>query len=256
LAWYIPFNKLSDKQRRIIGDASRDLQQNVWIKGFAGTGKTNVLMHLIEKVAADQPAATLCCIAFTNSLKELMRTGLHGEAVRRVEVLTEYEFRRRRRTYDYVFLDEVQDVAGDHLQEIRRYAKHLYCAGDGDQRIYDHGSDDGVIQRTVSPHVFSLLEIFRLTEKLRTIALRILPNASVVEGQVDRNMAEADIRCARFTSAMTEADWVWREASRRGGGSQSERDLAAPTYRHRELRRVRRQSTESAGPTGAAVCSG
>ena len=113
MSWYVPFNRLSDKQRRIISDATRNLQQNLWIKGFAGTGKTNVLLHLIEKVAAEQPTATLCCIAYTNSLKELMGAGLHGDVARRVDVMTEYQFRRRRKSYDFVFLDEVQDIAGD-----------------------------------------------------------------------------------------------------------------------------------------------
>jgi hypothetical protein len=215
MSWYVPFNQLSIKQRSVLDGISKQLSKPHWIQGFAGTGKTVVITHLIERVAADQPKATLCFITFTHALKELVSTGFHGPVAKRVVIKTHTQFLSDRQTYDYVFLDEVQDIKPGDLTRIKALAEHMYVAGDSDQRIYEEGAKEEDIVRKVQPVAWKLLEIFRLTKLLRDVALSILPNARIVEGSDAVKTANVTIRLIPFENANNEVEWVWYEALRR-----------------------------------------
>jgi len=212
MSWYVPFNQLSIKQRSVLDGISKQLSKPHWIQGFAGTGKTVVITHLIERVAADQPKATLCFITFTHALKDLVSTGFHGPVAKRIVIKTHTQFLSDRQTYDYVFLDEVQDIKPGDLTRIRALSEHMYVAGDSDQRIYEEGAKEEDIVRTVQPVAWKLLEIFRLTKLLRDVALSILPKARIVEGSDAVKTANVTIRLIPFESEANEVEWVWDEA--------------------------------------------
>jgi hypothetical protein len=215
MSWYVPFNQLSIKQRSVLDGISKQLSKPHWIQGFAGTGKTVVITHLIERVAADQPKATLCFITFTHALKDLVSTGFHGPVAKRIVIKTHTQFLSDRQTYDYVFLDEVQDIKPGDLTRIRALSEHMYVAGDSDQRIYEEGAKEEDIVRTVQPVAWKLLEIFRLTKLLRDVALSILPKARIVEGSDAVKTANVTIRLIPFEKESNEVEWVWDEALRR-----------------------------------------
>jgi hypothetical protein len=215
MSWYVPFNQLSIKQRSVLDGISKQLSKPHWIQGFAGTGKTVVITHLIERVAADQPKATLCFITFTHALKDLVSTGFHGPVAKRIVIKTHTQFLSDRQTYDYVFLDEVQDIKPGDLTRIKALSEHMYVAGDSDQRIYEEGAKEEDIVRTVQPVAWKLLEIFRLTKLLRDVALSILPKARIVEGSDAVKTANVTIRLIPFEKESNEVEWVWDEALRR-----------------------------------------
>lgn len=215
MSWYVPFNQLSIKQRSVLDGISRQLTSSHWIQGFAGTGKTVVISHLIERVAADNPRASLCFITFTHALKDLVSTGFHGPVAKRIDIKTHTQFLTDRETYDYVFLDEVQDIKPNELTRIKALSGHLYVAGDSDQRIYDEGSKEEDIIRTVQPIAWKLLEIFRLTKLLRDVAISILPRARIVEGSDAVKNANVSIRLMPFQNEENEVEWIWDEALRR-----------------------------------------
>jgi hypothetical protein len=215
MSWYVPFNQLSIKQRSVLDGISRQLTSSHWIQGFAGTGKTVVISHLIERVAADNPRASLCFITFTHALKDLVSTGFHGPVAKRIDIKTHTQFLTDRETYDYVFLDEVQDIKPNELTRIKALSGHLYVAGDSDQRIYDEGSKEEDIIRTVQPIAWKLLEIFRLTKLLRDVAISILPRARIVEGSDAVKTANVSIRLMPFQNEENEVEWIWDEALRR-----------------------------------------
>ena len=215
MSWYVPFNQLSIKQRSVLDGISKQLSKPHWIQGFAGTGKTVVITHLIERVAADQPKATLCFITFTHALKDLVSTGFHGPVAKRIVIKTHTQFLSDRQTYDYVFLDEVQDIKPGDLTRIKALSDHMYVAGDSDQRIYEEGAKEEDIVRTVQPVAWKLLEIFRLTKLLRDVALSILPKARIVEGSDAVKTANVTIRLIPFEKESNEVEWVWNEALRR-----------------------------------------
>jgi superfamily I DNA/RNA helicase len=215
MSWYVPFDKLSSKQLEVLNGITARLDNSHWVQGFAGTGKTLVIAHLMERVAALKPQASICFITFTNALADLVRSGLHGSVAGKVDVKTARQFVNDKRQYDYVFLDEVQDIELKELEKIKALSRHLYIAGDGDQRIYDSTASDDEINRTIRPTLWKLLEVFRLTKLLQTVAQAILPRTKLIEGLHAAKTAEVTVRLVEHKDENAEALWVWQEASRR-----------------------------------------
>jgi superfamily I DNA/RNA helicase len=215
MGWYKPFDNLGQKQLEVLSGISRDLARPHWVQGFAGTGKTLVVMHLLERIAQLNPNSSLCFITFTHALKDMVSDGLHGPVARRVQLRTHKQFLQEKARYDFVFLDEVQDISVADLQSIRQLADHLYLAGDADQRIYSNGASEGQIASALAPRTWKLLEIFRLTKLLQRVAQTILPSTRLIEGLHSARNAEVSVRLIKHDSSQAEASWVWREASRR-----------------------------------------
>lgn len=213
--WYVPFDRLGQKQLEVLNGITNELRQTHWVRGFAGTGKTLVMTHLMERVAVLEPQASLCFITYTNALAGLVKSGLHGPVARRVEVMTHTEYLSRHRRYNYVFLDEVQDISSGDLARIRSLADHLYVAGDADQRIYQEGAREVEITSELQPTTWTLLEVFRLTRLLQRVAQSILPRTRLIEGLHTGRNAEATIRLVKHADPSSEAAWVWMEAERR-----------------------------------------
>ena len=217
MRWYVPYGQLSPRQQQVIQQASNTLERGHWLQGFAGTGKTIVLAHLMEGVARTHPRASISFITFTHALKDMVASGLKEDVVRRIRIQTHTQFLSERKRYDFVFLDEVQDISAAHLASIRSLAGQLFLAGDPDQRIYDNPATGREIMTIATPKVWRLLEVFRLTERLRAIAMSVLPSATVVEGEMAGNDADVTIRIVRAVKAgvgdpVAEVAWVWKEA--------------------------------------------
>jgi superfamily I DNA/RNA helicase len=140
---------------------------------------------------------------------------LQGAVANRVEIKTHTQYLGERKRYEYVFLDEVQDISSSDLVSIKALAGSLYVAGDGDQRIYDTGASELEIIAAVAPKTWKLLEIFRLTWLLQQVAQAIHPRTKLIEGLHSSKDAEVTIRLVRHETSSSEAAWVWREAKSR-----------------------------------------
>ena len=215
MSWYVPFNRLSEKQQEILQEVEEDPDNSHWIQGFAGTGKTLLLVHLIERMAAGNPERSLCFITYTNALVDLVKTNIRENGGTHVDICTHTQFLRKDEVYDNVFLDEAQDISEDDLEEIDSLAEHIVIAGDPDQRIYEGSATGDEIRNLFEPEEHKLVEIHRLTNKLRQVAMAILPSAEVVEGNVALNKAETSIRQMHFNDNQAQAGGVWEEASKR-----------------------------------------
>jgi superfamily I DNA/RNA helicase len=215
MAWYVSYDKLGQKQLEVLNGISGQLERPHWVQGFAGTGKTLVVTHLMERVAKLKPTSSICFVTFTHALKDLVASGLQGSVAARVVIRTHTQYLRERTHYDYVFLDEVQDISSDDLVRIKSLSGHLYMAGDGDQRIYDKGASEREITAAVSPRTWKLLEIFRLTKLLQQVAQAIFPRTKLIEGLHSAKTAEVTVQLVQHVSGDREAAWVWKEASRR-----------------------------------------
>ncbi len=215
MGWYKPFNELDAKQINVRDAIMRALDRSHWIRGFAGTGKTLILTHAIERVAALHPNASLCYVTYTHALKDMVLSGLHGPVAERIVVMTHAKFLWRPQRYDYVFLDEVQDIAPMALARIRKLAGTVVVAGDPEQSIYENGASEGEITQALEPQQWQLLQIFRLTDLLRRVAHAILPSSKIVEGQMANTDSNVTIRMASFASGRDEVCWVWDQASSR-----------------------------------------
>lgn len=153
MKWYIEFDKTSLKQRSVIDEVCSG-QSNYWIRGFAGSGKTLVMTLSMERLLAKNPNSKIAFITFTHALTDLVYDGFsRGKSKMNVEVITHKAFLKKCREkegkliYDYVFLDEVQDVRASELRGVFKYAENVILAGDTEQKIYGFGVTERDIRR-------------------------------------------------------------------------------------------------------------
>ena len=92
MAWMIEENKLDAQQREFI-DRMNFNRKNIWIKGFAGSGKSVLLAYTAEKVLAMSPSANIILIVFTQSLVEMFKAAFKEKNLN-VPVETYYRFMR------------------------------------------------------------------------------------------------------------------------------------------------------------------
>ena len=92
MQWMISINELGAQQARILDDVSTDTSKTHWIAGYAGTGKTVVITHAIERLVARTRNASICFLTYTHALKDLVYSGLSEKALGRVTIETIYTF--------------------------------------------------------------------------------------------------------------------------------------------------------------------
>jgi superfamily I DNA/RNA helicase len=213
MKWMVDFNKLSSKQREVINKIVYTSKEPYWIKGFAGTGKTIVLLHGIEKIFNLNNKNSICYITYTNSLVELAKSApniknfLSGS-----DILTYSGFIKNKKLYDYVFVDEIQDCTEYNLEKITILSKHLICAGDFLQQIYRNTICEKKLIDFLNPRIDELKEVFRLSPSLCKLARSVYPESSLVEGLNPIRTPDASIKIIQCESKEKEYAWVWREA--------------------------------------------
>ena len=178
VAWGIPEERLSPQQERVLDDLLANLSRPQWLRGFAGSGKTVMMVLLAKRLLSVNPEARFCFVSFTLALTDLIATGFHGGSIDRVEIMTHDQFLKRGESYEYVFVDEVQDICAEDLGKIRSLSTHLFLAGDPDQTIYDIDCSGTHVLDSLSPRVHVLKEVFRLTQPLLDVAVSVHPAAA------------------------------------------------------------------------------
>jgi len=212
MPWIVPKNKLDSEQIAVLDELLRN-QASHWIRGFAGSGKSVVLIHALRELKIREPQATACVVAFTHSLKDMLRTGF-SDQIRDVPVVTHHNFRNNPRRYNYIFVDEVQDLEPDVLQLLTEYSDRLIVAGDEEQSIYEDRVTPRDIESLVRPKIHSLTIVHRLTEKLKQIVSTILPNANLKGARNARLVADVRLTVGKARNTEEEFAWVWNEAQR------------------------------------------
>lgn len=132
-SWIIRRDKLDPEQRSIV-DAP--INNNMWISGFAGSGKSVILVHKAITILERNPDAKVLFVVYTQSLVDLFRTGLATLNQQGIEVKTIYEFMDGNNMYDYILCDEVQDCTESMISAIKsRARRNVIVAGDKFQSI-------------------------------------------------------------------------------------------------------------------------
>ena len=239
MTWYIPYAKLSQTQQACIESVTRNIgASSHFISGFAGSGKSVVLSHALERLRSDNPKASFVFLSYTNALvgmaKSALESSLNISAANGIEFSTVHRFMNRARNVDFVFVDEVQDLEIEWLEMIRARSRHVVLAGDYEQTIYDRGATKEEMVRVFSPRSHELREVFRLTPSLKKVALAINPLASRIVEADPVNSVDADIREIVFEKFDDEVNWVTNEALRR---ARAGRPSALLFSHHHELQR-------------------
>lgn len=217
--WKPEFGKIDERQRQVIkssveGIKSRTGSHSIpWISGYAGNGKSVVLIYILENIADLNPSASIAFITYTNALKDLVKSSLLPKHQNRVEVMTHTAFLAKKETYDYVFVDEIQDLTATHLQSINKNATRVVYAGDFAQTIYPDKSpvSESELEVLFDIEQHKLTKMYRLTKKVASIVGKLIKNAFSF-GLETGLQKEIPIRFFRFDSQDEEFEWLWEEA--------------------------------------------
>lgn len=218
MAWMINESQLDPDQRDFINYEPKKTG-NVWVQGFAGSGKSILMVYSIKDVLRRKPHAKICVVLYTHSLIDMFKTGMKEIGIPELEVITFYEFYDSNKTYDYIFCDEVQDLPERILNEMNKRATKVYVAGDSNQSIYDE--DPKWREPVVSPdevedlltaRVVNLNYIYRLTKSIISAIQKLLPAINIWGAKRDTTKVDVQIRLGEAGSLDKEVDYVWKEA--------------------------------------------
>ena len=175
--------QLDATQRRTIDAVVKATTQNHWIKGFAGTGKTIVITHILKRLAADRTTTT-CFATYTHALKEMVESGLTSTEVKSISSTTFKSIRQLEDTFDVLVADEFQDIDKKGLAVALNKASSLIIAADPAQRIYRFSIKEAELSRAVRPvREHKLLTIHRINLPVYTVATTIFPDAEFSPGK-------------------------------------------------------------------------
>lgn len=218
--WFVPEDRLNPDQQRFLRDVDIN-RQNIWIKGFAGSGKSVLLVHVANKILTEKPNARIAFIVYTQSLVEMFRTALR-EIFRasNIPVMTYFAFMSSGNSYDYILCDEVQDLTPRVLNKMYDRSAHLVVAGDSNQSIYpeDPRWRESTVKVDQIPALihgrdFELTIIERLTESIMK-AVKSLLRINIFNSRVNINHTDTKISLCKANSKQDEISFVIQNANR------------------------------------------
>ncbi|WP_029035870.1 3'-5' exonuclease [Salinimicrobium xinjiangense] len=213
MAWMIKYDKLDDDQKDFV-DNEINTRGNIWIKGFAGSGKSVMLIHALRKKMNSNPEAKVCVVVYTHSLIDMFKTGMAELGMPLIPVMTYHQFKKRHENYDYIFCDEVQDLPADVLAQMKRRSQHVYVAGDSNQSIYEDTVTTTEIGNIINARPFVLTRIYRLTRSIMNAVSNLLPNMDIFGSHRDMTKKDVSVRLGKGYDENEEVEYVWEQSSK------------------------------------------
>ena len=220
MAWMIREDQLDPDQRDFINVESKKTG-NIWIKGFAGSGKSVLLIHSLKNIIQKEPRAKVAIVVYTHSLIDMFKTGMQELGLPSViPVMTYIEFcDKNSQNFDYIFCDEVQDLPSRVLYAMNNRANKVIVAGDSNQSIYD--TDPRWNEAVVNPNqvgdiinarAFALNMIHRLTRSIISAVQKVLPTMNIWGAKRDLTKQDVNIRLCEAASEQEEVKYIYQEA--------------------------------------------
>jgi superfamily I DNA/RNA helicase len=238
MSWLIPFAKLDSEQRDIINRILANPKQNFFIKGFAGSGKSILLLYVLILAKQQNPALRVCVVGYTNTLVDMFNASIpleiknasaskseslfdifsdnskSGTGVKNcgVDVKTHLAFEKNPSVYDMILVDEVQDLSKDTLSLLYGKCSQLIVAGDGAQSIYDTGMPVEVMVSLINAVTVELKILHRLPNKIIEIVKSIFPNNQLEKASRSK-LRNVDATLASALDVNEEIRYVFDTAS-------------------------------------------
>lgn len=218
MGWMVDYPKLDDDQKDFV-DHQINKKGNIWIQGFAGSGKSVMLIHAMRVKLRENPQAKACIVVYTHSLRDMFGNGIKEidpnniEGLQNVPIITYHQFKNTNEIYDYVFCDEVQDLPEEVLKMMRDRSSHVFVAGDSNQSIYEYTVSPDQIGDVLSARPFILNRVYRLTRNIMAAVSRLIPSLDIFGAKRDMTKVDVDIRLRKFINAIEEVKFIWETAS-------------------------------------------
>ncbi len=191
MRWMVPENALNAVQVDTIDSIIENLDDNHWVKGFAGSGKTIVLTHVLERLATVRPPLKICFATFTHALKDMVESGLSERTKLKITISTFDALKNVRGNFDVIVADEMQDIKKDTLNLLTSKTQNLIIAADEDQSIYKFSIDSRELTSAISPtKTHQLHEIERINENVFQVATSVYDEANVLSTMTIRDTAD------------------------------------------------------------------
>jgi superfamily I DNA/RNA helicase len=222
MAWMIREDQLDPDQKEFINVESQKTG-NIWVKGFAGSGKSVLLVHSLKNVLKKEPNATIAVVVYTQSLIDMFKTGMNELKIpSTIPVMTYYEFvDRNTSSYDYIFCDEVQDLPAKVLYAMGNRAGKIIVAGDSNQSIFDNDPkwnepvvNPNQVGDIINAKAFTLNMIHRLTRSIIAAVQKLLPSMNIWGSKRDLTKQDVNIRLCEATSENEEVKYIYQEAQK------------------------------------------
>jgi ATP-dependent exoDNAse (exonuclease V) beta subunit len=215
-------DQLDPDQREFINVESKK-SGNIWVKGFAGSGKSVLLVHSLLNILQKEPNAKIAVVLYTHSLIDMFKTGMRELNINSsIPVMTYIEFcDKNSNTYDYIFCDEVQDLPSRVLFAMNNRAGKVIVAGDSNQSIYETDPrwyepvvDPVQIGDIINARAFSLNMIHRLTRSVIAAIQKLLPSMNIWGAKRDLTKQDVNIRLCEASSESEEITYIYKEAQK------------------------------------------
>lgn len=223
--WFVPEDRLNPDQQRFLREFERDFRnnnlQNIWVKGFAGSGKSILLVHVARKILALKPNAKIALVVYTQSLVEMFRKALRELTPPvNIPVMTYFSFMYSSSSYEYILCDEVQDLTPRVLSRMYDRSAHVVVAGDSNQSIYpqdpkwrENTVDVSQIPSLIHGGGFELTIVERLTESIMK-AVKSFLRLNIFGTRTNLNHVDTKISLCKANSNDAEISFVVQNSSR------------------------------------------
>jgi hypothetical protein len=190
MSWFIPYNQLDNEQLSFLQNVGNNRNSNFWLKGYAGSGKSVLLIHCLLKEKERNSISRVIIVLYTHALIDMIKTGIPAQ-YSHTPVVTYHQFGKMNETWDLVLVDEVQDLPERIVRDLQSKGTRVIVAGDVNQSIYEDVCPTKQIEKILTSQSYTLGIIHRISRRIRQIAQffcadRAGFNASSIGGMVER----------------------------------------------------------------------
>ena len=213
MTWIPSRQDFDNYQETILTNIVTNTKDSWWLKGYPGTGKTMLLIHLIaEYIDAGWDCAF---VTFTHALKKLAIEAMKelGHKPGQLHIETVDKLNALKQKYDIIFVDEVQDLTVQQITKLRGLADRFVYAGDLNQSIYLQAADSAKISKALgSPSIVELTDLYRMPEQIFMAANLIYPEAMIKKGALVSTNNSSTINLVAADNVAREVNWVYQQA--------------------------------------------